>query len=83
MDGRMVLTEPAGGILERASWRLHSFFCGLHGHDMVLRVEPGRLSLQCMSCHYVTPGWTIKESQALHSDGSGLGASGLVEQNAQ
>ena len=63
------------------------FFCGLNGHDMVLNVEPGRLSLQCTSCHYVTPGWTIKEqASAPPSIEHRLAARGLVEQgkkNAQ
>ena len=34
--------------------------CGLGGHDMVLRFEPGRMSLECVSCGHNTPGWTLQ-----------------------
>jgi hypothetical protein len=46
------------------SSRLSQLFCGLGGHELLLRAEPGRLSLKCMNCMYETPGWTIKEAQA-------------------
>ena len=36
------------------------FFCGLHGHDALLHFEQGKLSLQCTSCGYETPGWDLK-----------------------
>jgi hypothetical protein len=34
--------------------------CGLGGHDMTLKLEKTRVSLQCMSCGYHTSGWTIQ-----------------------
>jgi hypothetical protein len=42
----------AAGWLRRAR-------CGLGGHDMLMRFEPGRLSLRCSSCGEQTPGWAI------------------------
>jgi len=51
-----------GDMIEGLSGRVHTFFCGLGGHDLVLNVEPSRLSLKCSSCPYETPGWLVKES---------------------
>jgi hypothetical protein len=33
--------------------------CALGGHAMMLRFEPGRLSLRCQSCGRQTTGWAI------------------------
>ena len=41
-----------------AAW-LHRVHCGLTGHDMMLRFEPGRLSLRCHDCGQETPGWSL------------------------
>ena len=49
-----------GGVIDGLSGRIHSFFCGLGGHDLLLNVEPTRLSLKCSSCPYETPGWAVK-----------------------
>ena len=40
--------------------QLRQFICGLHGHDALLHFEQGRISLQCTSCGYETPGWDVK-----------------------
>jgi hypothetical protein len=40
--------------------RVRRFLCGLHGHDAVLHFEQRRMSLQCTSCGYETPGWDLK-----------------------
>jgi hypothetical protein len=56
--------DQLGGMLGGLSGRVHTFFCGLGGHDLVLNVEPSRLSLKCSSCPYETPGWLVKESGA-------------------
>jgi hypothetical protein len=45
--------------------RIHAFFCGLGGHDLVMNVEPTRLSLKCASCPYETPGWAVKSTRAV------------------
>ena len=36
--------------------------CAVHGHAMVLRYEPGRLSLRCLHCGARTTGWIIREA---------------------
>jgi hypothetical protein len=43
--------------------RVRQFLCGLHGHDALLHFEHGRMSLQCTSCGYETPGWDLKTKQ--------------------
>jgi hypothetical protein len=42
--------------------KVRQFICGLHGHDALLHFEQGRMSLQCTSCGYETPGWDLKAS---------------------
>jgi hypothetical protein len=42
--------------------KVRQFICGLHGHDALLHFEQGRISLQCTSCGYETPGWDLKET---------------------
>jgi hypothetical protein len=32
--------------------------CGLSGHDMAMRFEKTRMSLECLDCGHTTPGWT-------------------------
>jgi hypothetical protein len=39
--------------------KVRQFLCGLHGHDALLHFEQGRMSLQCTSCGYETPGWDL------------------------
>lgn len=48
------------GIFTRALEHVRQFVCGLHGHDALLHFEQGRMSLQCTSCGYETPGWDVK-----------------------
>jgi hypothetical protein len=43
--------------------KVRHFICGLHGHDALLHFEQGRISLQCTSCGYETPGWDLKASE--------------------
>jgi hypothetical protein len=58
-------SSPTRGTLSRAADRVNQFFCGLHGHDMmVLHVDRGRMSLHCVSCGYDTPGWDLKSKRA-------------------
>ena len=42
--------------------KVRQFLCGLHGHDALLHFEHGRMSLQCTSCGYETPGWDLNAS---------------------
>ncbi len=39
--------------------RLTCLWCGLSGHDAVLRFEYDRLSLRCLACSYESPGWDL------------------------
>jgi hypothetical protein len=48
----------------RAADHVRRFLCGLHGHDALLHFEQGRISLQCTSCGYETPGWDVKRAPA-------------------
>ena len=52
--------QPPVGLMGRAAAQVQRFLCGLHGHDALLHFEQGRISLQCTSCGYQTPGWDVK-----------------------
>ena len=52
--------QPSIGLMGRAAGQVRQFLCGLHGHDALLHFEQGRISLQCTSCGYETPGWDVK-----------------------
>jgi hypothetical protein len=43
--------------------KVRQFLCGLHGHDALLHFEHGRISLQCSSCGYETPGWDLRANK--------------------
>jgi hypothetical protein len=43
--------------------KLRQFLCGLHGHDALLHFGKGRISLQCTSCGYETPGWDVASAK--------------------
>jgi hypothetical protein len=45
--------------MRRIVGRVRQAVCALRGHEMVLRREPGRLSLQCLACGAQTRGWII------------------------
>lgn len=49
-------------VVTRAADRVNQFFCGLSGHSggLLRHVDDGRLTLQCVSCGYETPGWDLK-----------------------
>jgi hypothetical protein len=57
---KTILVAEAGAFVSTASARVHTLVCGLGGHDLLLNVEPARLSLKCSSCPYETEGWTVK-----------------------
>jgi len=39
--------------------RLSRFWCGLHGHLVLMHYEPDRLSLECALCGYKSEGWEV------------------------
>jgi len=41
-------------------------WCGLHGHLIMLHVEPSKLSLQCSRCGYETEGWDVGRPLMAH-----------------
>ena len=49
-------------LLCRANRKVQQFLCGLHGHDALLRIEHQRISLQCSTCGYETPGWDLRQT---------------------
>ena len=57
-------TASSPGVFGRAMRKVRQFACGLHGHDTLLHFEKGRMSLQCVSCGYETPGWDLKTTSA-------------------
>jgi hypothetical protein len=58
--GRTFAPSSQPGVFERGMTHVRQFICGLHGHDALLHFEHGRMSLQCSSCGYETPGWDLK-----------------------
>ncbi len=47
------------GILSAIGRQLARFWCGLHGHVIMLHFEPNKLSLHCSLCGYETEGWEV------------------------
>jgi hypothetical protein len=39
--------------------RLRQAACGIHGHDLLLHYERGRICLRCVDCEYETSGWSL------------------------
>lgn len=56
---RTETAQQTASVVGRAVEQLRHFVCGLHGHDALLHFGHGRLSLQCTSCGYETPGWEV------------------------
>ena len=54
-------TERTGGFTTRLMTKLSQMFCGLRGHDMLLRLQENRMALRCASCAHETPGWELNE----------------------
>jgi len=54
-------------LLRRLSRRVGQIQCGITGHNVMLRYEPARLSLQCTSCGYESPGWELAPPRASRS----------------
>jgi len=54
------------GVLARGvlaiSRQVARFWCGMHGHVIMLHFEPNKLSLQCSLCAYETEGWEVGRS---------------------
>ena len=59
----MVIEYVFGASFARAcsgvSRQIARFWCGVHGHNVMLHFEPDRLSLQCSMCGYESEGWEV------------------------
>ncbi len=62
------VTAEQTGLVARTMTPVRQLMCGLHGHDALLHFGKGRLSLQCTSCGYETPGWDLKAAVARTRD---------------
>jgi hypothetical protein len=47
------------GLVSAVYRQIARFWCGLHGHLIMLHFEPNKLSLQCSLCGYETEGWEV------------------------
>lgn len=61
---RATTGQPETGVFARLGRTVQQVLCGLHGHDVLLHFEEGRMSLQCSSCGYESPGWEIRPARA-------------------
>jgi hypothetical protein len=50
-------------MLTAVSRQLGRLRCGMHGHLILLRFEPTRLSLECALCGYASEGWEVGRPQ--------------------
>ena len=50
-------------LFQRVSKRAGQMRCGITGHNVLLRYEPTRLSLQCSTCGYESPGWELERER--------------------
>ena len=46
-------------MFDRLLLKLSRFWCGLHGHAILMHFEPNRLSLECALCGYKSEGWEV------------------------
>lgn len=50
---------------QRAIRRAGQLRCGVTGHNLLIRYAPDRLSLQCTTCGYESPGWELESARRL------------------
>ena len=62
-------TEP-DGLLSKTALQVRQLVCGLHGHDLLMHFEQGRISLLCASCGHQTPGWEIETTATVQKSQS-------------
>jgi hypothetical protein len=53
---------PSHSPASSLSRRLSQWICGLHGHEMQLRIGSGHLALRCRHCGLDSPGWGLDTS---------------------
>ena len=57
-------------FFQRASRRAGQLRCGITGHNILMRYQPTRLSLQCTMCGYESPGWDLERGRVLSEKGA-------------
>ena len=60
---RTALIHASQVLLELIVAVARRLVCGVRGHVMVRRFEPGRLSLRCLVCGAETTGWCLDQSR--------------------
>lgn len=58
---RTALIHPSQVLLALIVAVAGRLVCGVRGHVMVRRFEPGRLSLRCLVCGAETTGWRLDQ----------------------
>lgn len=53
------LTPDADGLGAAVLERLGRVFCGMQGHEHMLKSAEGRLFLRCVTCGHESPGWDV------------------------
>src|SRR3954471_21046622 len=52
-------SEVLARLFNAVGNKLAQFWCGMHGHLIMLHFAPNKLSLQCALCQYETEGWDV------------------------
>jgi hypothetical protein len=55
-------TLQVEGFGERMLDRVREAFCGLRGHDSLLKFQRDRMFLKCVSCGHESTGWDVKRT---------------------
>jgi hypothetical protein len=53
---------PSHSPIPSLTARLSQWICGLHGHDMHLRIGSDHLALTCRHCGLNSPGWAVGQA---------------------
>ena len=64
MPGRALARGQVGDdwltdLCSRGLKRVGQMWCALRGHNVLLRIETRRMSLECAHCGYESPGWDL------------------------
>ena len=55
-------TLQVEGFGERMLDRVREAFCGIQGHDSLLKFQRDRMFLKCLSCGHESPGWDLNRT---------------------
>ena len=71
LHGPSVSLAQAPEWRQRVLARVQRGLCRMRGHDLLLHVEPGRMSLRCVDCGWESTGWAIEGSRVRSADRAG------------